>query len=205
MSPPERSPRRGPGRSRWDRSRSPHARGDRDSRQTRHDDRGRSSYSERRSPPRDEYGRSRPSADPHHQRQGYHSNDRTHERRGHPPRFESDGRGRRGPPDAEVLAARRAQRNEKAFSIWPASPTASADEEDRVEEERVIAQLQGKLDGAGDSADSLSDASSAASVSGSDSERDSRGHSSRKKRASSSRHGSRSGRRRSHSRHRSSR
>ncbi|KAJ2709249.1 hypothetical protein H4R19_004350 [Coemansia spiralis] len=143
-----------PRRNHRDRSRSPPPRSDRDSCRPRHSNRGRPRYFEPHSPPRDEFGRSRPPADSHSQRQEHRRDDRTHERHGRPSRFDSDGQGRRGPPDAEFLAARQAQRKAKWFSIWPASPTASADEEDRIEEERVIAKLQGKPEGEGDGASS---------------------------------------------------
>ncbi|KAJ2872540.1 hypothetical protein GGH93_003947 [Coemansia aciculifera] len=56
----------------------------------------------------------------------------------------SSGRG--GIPDPKYLAERRAQREKIQFSIWAPSPTASEDEACRVEEDAIIAKLQGRID-----------------------------------------------------------
>ncbi|KAJ2828656.1 hypothetical protein GGI24_002343 [Coemansia furcata] len=54
--------------------------------------------------------------------------------------------GRGGIPDPEYLAERRAQREKIQLSIWAPSPTASEDEACRVEEDAIIAKLQGRID-----------------------------------------------------------
>ncbi|KAJ1951947.1 hypothetical protein GGI12_006366, partial [Dipsacomyces acuminosporus] len=58
----------------------------------------------------------------------------------------SRGGGRGGRPDPEYLAQRRAKREMTKFSIWAPSPTASEDEEDCIEEERIIAKMRGRYD-----------------------------------------------------------
>ncbi|KAJ2008902.1 hypothetical protein GGI04_000903 [Coemansia thaxteri] len=49
-------------------------------------------------------------------------------------------------PDPEYLAERRAQRERTQFSIWAPSPTASADEACKAEEDEIIAKLQERID-----------------------------------------------------------
>ncbi|KAJ1990912.1 hypothetical protein GGI25_003373 [Coemansia spiralis] len=61
-------------------------------------------------------------------------------------RFTPANHGRGGWPDPEYLAERWAQREAKKFSIWALSPSSSADEEDRLEEARILAEQQRRLD-----------------------------------------------------------
>ncbi|KAJ2609557.1 hypothetical protein H4S08_003997 [Coemansia sp. RSA 1365] len=98
-------------------------------------------------------------------------------------RFTRDHKGGGGQIDPEVLAERQRQRYAKQFSIWPSSPTESADEEDRLEEEKIIARMQGRFDdnttGTSDESDAPGDISA---------ESEERASSRRKKHSSRSRH-----------------
>ncbi|KAJ2080212.1 hypothetical protein H4R24_003222 [Coemansia sp. RSA 988] len=111
------------------------------------------------------------------------------------PRFDGDRRGGGGQIDPEFLAERQRQRDAKQFSIWPPSPTESADEKDRLEEEKIIARVQGRFD---DNIESTSGESDAPSDASAESERRTSGRSRKKKHSSRSRHhtSSRHGRRR---------
>ncbi|KAJ2808850.1 hypothetical protein H4R20_000592 [Coemansia guatemalensis] len=104
---------------------------------------------------------------------------------GRDPRFGRDRRGGGGQIDPEFLAERQRQRDAKQFSIWPPSPTESADEEDRLEEAKIIARMQGRFD---DNAGSTSGESDAPSDASAESERRSSARSRKKKRSSRSRH-----------------
>ncbi|KAJ1825595.1 hypothetical protein LPJ73_009224, partial [Coemansia sp. RSA 2703] len=124
----------------------------------------------------------------------------------------SGGGGHRGRPDPEYLAQRKTERESIHISVWAPSPTQSEDEEDRLEEEKIISQMQKRMDGfrnddlesesdiSGLSADSASESDSDIST---DSERRSRRKSKKSKRSSRSSKSSKSSRKSKSRRHES--
>ncbi|KAJ1909882.1 hypothetical protein GGI01_001055 [Coemansia sp. RSA 376] len=103
----------------------------------------------------------------------------------------SSGRG--GVPDPEYLAERRVQREKTKFSIWAPSPTVSEDEACRVEEDAIIAKLQGRIDERNRELAAGGDATDSDSSSGTDSRSDSeRSDRKKSKRKSSRNHSKRS-------------
>ncbi|KAJ2726241.1 hypothetical protein GGI07_000718 [Coemansia sp. Benny D115] len=70
------------------------------------------------------------------------------DRRGHSGRFDRSSRGdsHRGKRDPEFFAARKKERESIDFNIWAPSPTQSEDEEDRLADEKVFADMKKRLD-----------------------------------------------------------